>query len=69
MNVHKNARLTPRSRAGLVRRVLVEGQSAKAVAMAFGVDAKTVAKGPWRREARSFSSQGFLASLVSWWSN
>ena len=51
MNVHKNARLTPRSRAGLVRRVLVEGQSAKAVAMAFGVDAKTVAKWVDRFEA------------------
>jgi hypothetical protein len=27
MNVHKNARLTPLSRAELVRRVLVEGQA------------------------------------------
>jgi len=44
MNVHKNARLTVHSRAELVRRVLVEGQSAKAVATAFGVAAKTVAK-------------------------
>lgn len=44
MNVHKNARLTPHSRAELVRRVLDQGQSAKAVATAFGVDAKTVAK-------------------------
>ncbi|MGH6908849.1 MAG: IS481 family transposase [Phenylobacterium sp.] len=51
MNVHKNARLTPRSRAELVRRVLVEGQSAKAVAAAFGVDAKTVAKWVGRFEA------------------
>jgi transposase InsO family protein len=65
MNVHKNARLTPRSRAGLVRRVLVEGQSAKAVAMAFGVDAKTVAKwvgrfeveGPMGLEDRSSRPQ------------
>ncbi|MEK7428067.1 MAG: IS481 family transposase [Pseudomonadota bacterium] len=44
MNVHKNARLTVHSRAELVRRVLSEGQSPKAVATAFGVDAKTVAK-------------------------
>jgi len=44
MNVHKNARLTVHSRAGMVRRVLSEGQSPKAVATAFGVDAKTVAK-------------------------
>ena len=38
MNVHKNARLTLHSRAELVRRVLEEGQSPKAVATAFGVD-------------------------------
>jgi transposase InsO family protein len=51
MNVHKNARLTVHSRAELVRRVLVAGQSAKAVATAFGVDAKTVAKWVKRFEA------------------
>ena len=44
MNVHKNARTTMRSRAELVRRVLQEGQSAPAVAAAFGVDLKTVHK-------------------------
>lgn len=43
MNVHKNARLTVHSRADLVRRVLA-GQQPKAVATAFGVDPKTVAK-------------------------
>ena len=42
MNVHKNARLTPHSRAELVRRVLVEGRAPKAVATAMGVSAKTV---------------------------
>jgi transposase-like protein len=42
MNVHKNARLTAHSRAELVRRVLAEGQSRKAVATAFGIDAQTV---------------------------
>ena len=51
MNVHKNARLTRHSRAELVRRVLDQGQSAKAVATAFGVDAKTVAKWVARFEA------------------
>jgi len=51
MNVHKNARLTVHSRAELVRRVLSEGQSPKAVATAFGVDAKTVAKWVRRFEA------------------
>jgi transposase InsO family protein len=44
MNVHKNARLTPHSRAELVRRVLVGGQAAMAVATAMGVSAKTVRK-------------------------
>jgi transposase InsO family protein len=51
MNVHKNARLTAYSRAELVRRVLIECQSVKAVATAFGVDAKTVAKWVDRFEA------------------
>src|SRR4051812_18856587 len=44
MNVHQNARLTPHSRAELVRRVVVEGQTVKAVAAAFGVTVKTVRK-------------------------
>ena len=43
MNVHKNARLTAHSRAELVHRVL-SGQTPKAVAPAFGVDAKTARK-------------------------
>jgi transposase len=44
MDIHKNARLTPRSRAELVRRVLIERQTPKAVAAAFGVCVKTVRK-------------------------
>jgi hypothetical protein len=32
MDIHKNARLTPHSRARLVRRIVDAGQSAKAVA-------------------------------------
>ena len=50
MNVHKNARLTEHSRADLVRRVQA-GQPPKAVATAFGVDAKTVGKWVKRFEA------------------
>jgi transposase len=42
MDVHKNARLTPHSRAELVRRVLDEGQSKAIVAASFGVCSKTV---------------------------
>ena len=44
MNVHKNARLTVHSRKDLVCRVLVEGQTPRAVAAAFGVTVKTVRK-------------------------
>jgi transposase InsO family protein len=44
MNIHKNARLTPHSRAELVRRVLVAGQAPMAVATAMGVTGKTVGK-------------------------
>lgn len=52
MNAHKNARTTPHSRAELVRRVVDEGQASSAVADAFGIDPKTVAKwvGRFRRE-------------------
>ena len=58
MNVHKNARLTAHSRADLVRRVLHEGQSKKAVAAAFGIDAKTVGK--WVERFRSEGPAGLL---------
>jgi transposase InsO family protein len=51
MNIHKNARLTPHSRAELVRRVLVEGQTPMAVATAMGVTGKTVGKWVARFEA------------------
>ena len=51
MDIHKNARLTPHSRAGLVRRVLVEGLAPKAVAAGFGVSVKTVNKSIERFQA------------------
>lgn len=44
MDIHKNARLTPHSRAELARRVLVEHQTAKAVASAMAVSEKTFGK-------------------------
>lgn len=44
MDVHKNARLTPAGREVLVRRVLVEGHSRQAVAMAMGVSEQTAGK-------------------------
>jgi len=44
MNIHKNARLTPRSRAELVRRVLALRQSSMSVATDMGVSIRTVRK-------------------------
>ena len=44
MDIHKNARLTPHSRAELARRVLAERQTPKAVATALGVCERTVRK-------------------------
>ena len=44
MNVHKNARLTPAGRAGLVKRVLFEGQSVVGVSRSLGVSPGTVRK-------------------------
>ena len=58
MNIHKNARLTPHSRAELVRRVMEEGQSPKAVATAFGVSVKTVNK--WVKRSKAEGPQGLL---------
>jgi len=53
MDIHKNARLTPHSRAELVRRVVEDRQAPKAVATAFGVCVKTV-----RKWAGRFAAEG-----------
>ena len=45
MNVHQNARLTPRGRAEAVRRVTELGESARHVARALHVSDKTIRKG------------------------
>jgi transposase InsO family protein len=42
MNIHKNARLTPYSRAEAARRVMEEGQTAKSVATDLAVSERTV---------------------------
>lgn len=44
MDIHENARTTPRSRAEIVRRVLGEGQPVAHVAAALGVSSRTVRK-------------------------
>jgi transposase InsO family protein len=51
MNIHKNARLTPHSRAELVRRVLILRQPPMSVATDMGVSVKTVAKWVKRYQA------------------
>ena len=55
MNVHSNARTTARSRAGMVHRVLQEGQTPMAVATAMGVAVKTVTKWVGRFEAEGLA--------------
>ena len=44
MNIHKNARTTPRSRGQIVARVLTHEESPAAVAAAVGVSERTVRK-------------------------
>ena len=56
MNVHKNAKLAPRGRAEIVRRVLDQGQTPKAMATAFGVCERTVRK--WVTRFRAEGSEG-----------
>jgi transposase InsO family protein len=57
MNIHKNARLTPKSRAELVRR-LAAGQSNAAVAADFGICTKTAAK--WHARFKSLGREGLV---------
>jgi transposase InsO family protein len=56
MNIHKNARTTPQSRAILVHRVLQEHWAVSAVAEAFGVSPRTVYK--WVARFRSEGTMG-----------
>jgi transposase InsO family protein len=58
MNIHKNARLTPRSRAELVQRVLVQHQSPMSVATDMGVSARTVHK--WVARFQAEGETGLL---------
>ena len=58
MDMHQNARLTPRGRAELVRRVVVMGQAQKTVASDLGVDVKTVRK--WCTRFQAEGAAGLL---------
>ena len=63
MDIHKNARLTPHSRAELVRRVLVERQSKTKVAADFGVCVKTITNGS-RASRQTVSTVFWIAPRV-----
>jgi len=56
MDIHKNARLSFRSRESLSRFVMEQGATRKAAAAAFRVSAKTVAK--WVERYRQFGAAG-----------
>jgi len=56
MNIHKNARTTPQSRAWLIRRVLIERWPIAEVAMSMGVSTRTVYK--WLARYRSEGLEG-----------
>ena len=57
MDVHKNARLTPRGRLAMVHRVL-QGQTPRAVATALGVSDRTVRR--WVRRYLGQSEAGLM---------
>lgn len=58
MNIHKNARTTPQSRAILVARVLTEHWPVSAAAEAFGISVRTVYK--WLARYRAEGPAGLL---------
>jgi transposase len=64
MNIHKNARTTPQSRALLVHRVVREGWPVSAVAVAFGISERTVYKWLRRYRAEGLSGLGDRSSVA-----
>ena len=56
MNIHKNARTTPQSRAMLIHRVLIERWPVAEVALSLGVSQRTVYK--WLARFRSEGAAG-----------
>ncbi len=75
MNIHKNARTTPRSRAMLIHRVLVERWPVAEVALSFGVSKRTVYKwlaryradGPAGLQDRSSAARRHPHALSAAW--
>ena len=62
MDIHQNARTTPRSREMVVERVVVEGQNVRSVAVAFGIAEKTVRK--WVQRFRTEGTGGPAGSII-----
>lgn len=58
MNIHKNAKLTPASRAHLVERVLEEGEKVSCVAAGMGISPPTVYK--WVKRFRDEGEEGLM---------
>lgn len=58
MNVHKNARMTPKGREAMVRAVVDDGETVSAVARRFGTSRKTVRK--WCERFREHGLGGLL---------
>jgi transposase InsO family protein len=64
MNIHKNARTTPQSRALIVHRVVHEHWPVSAVAIAFGVSERTVYKWLARHRAEGAAGLGDRPSIA-----
>ena len=62
MNIHKNARTTPQSRALMIHRVMVQRWTVHAVATAMGISERTVYK--WLARYRAGGLPGLKRS--SW---
>ena len=63
MNVHKNARTTPRSRALLIHLVVIEKWPVAEVAMSTGISERTVYK--WLARYRAVDKQGRSIDLAT----
>ena len=64
MNIHKNARTTPYSRAEIVRCVMVRRETPRAVATALGVSQRTVAKWLARYQAEGEAGLAVLSVIL-----
>jgi len=66
MNIHKNARTTPRSREQIVQRVLTQREAPATVAAAVGVSDRTVRKWIARYAADAGAGLADVVGQRSW---